>query len=244
MINLNLNNENGRSMIEMLGVLAIIGVLSVGGIAGYSKAMQNYRINKTIEQITLIAGNIRAFFAPQKNYIGVKCDGSGHKYDGICDATNGCEGADGSFVHGVPSSSNNGCPIIKKAKILPDEMISITNNKINSIINPFGYGVILDTESRNKDNDNQAFSIVYGIGNNVDVCIELLSHDWSEAKNIVISIYDDAQNYCFKPLSISLDKVAEKCAEAIETHSDNVALRFYFDIDPNGEVWKDANWVD
>ena len=31
--------QNGRSMIEMLGVLAIIGVLSVGGIAGYSKAM-------------------------------------------------------------------------------------------------------------------------------------------------------------------------------------------------------------
>ena len=39
----------GRSMIEMLGVLAIIGVLSVGGIAGYSKAMQKYKINAAIE---------------------------------------------------------------------------------------------------------------------------------------------------------------------------------------------------
>ena len=63
--------QDGRSMIEMLGVLAIIGVLSVGGIAGYSKAMQRYRINKTIEQITLIAGNIHSFFGPQKNYDGV-----------------------------------------------------------------------------------------------------------------------------------------------------------------------------
>ena len=68
MINLNLKNENGRSMIEMLGVLAIIGVLSVGGIAGYSKAMMKYRINKTIEQITLTAGNVRTFFSSQKNY--------------------------------------------------------------------------------------------------------------------------------------------------------------------------------
>ncbi|MBR3501778.1 MAG: prepilin-type N-terminal cleavage/methylation domain-containing protein, partial [Alphaproteobacteria bacterium] len=42
------NTQSGRSMIEMLGVLAIIGVLSVGGIAGYSKAMQKYRINKSI----------------------------------------------------------------------------------------------------------------------------------------------------------------------------------------------------
>ncbi len=55
-------SQTGRSMIEMLGVLAIIGVLSVGGIAGYSKAMKKYRINKAIEQITLISGNVRTFF--------------------------------------------------------------------------------------------------------------------------------------------------------------------------------------
>ena len=42
----------GRSMIEMLGVLAIIGVLSVGGIAGYSKAMTKWKINKTISDYT------------------------------------------------------------------------------------------------------------------------------------------------------------------------------------------------
>ena len=39
----------GRSMIEMLGVLAIIGVLSVGGIAGYSKAMEKWKVNKAME---------------------------------------------------------------------------------------------------------------------------------------------------------------------------------------------------
>ena len=47
-------NPIGRSMIEMLGVLAIIGVLSVGGIAGYSKAMEKYKINKTIEQFNYL----------------------------------------------------------------------------------------------------------------------------------------------------------------------------------------------
>ena len=36
----------GRSMVEMLGVLAIIGILSVGAIAGYSKAMMKYKLNK------------------------------------------------------------------------------------------------------------------------------------------------------------------------------------------------------
>jgi Tfp pilus assembly protein PilE len=61
-------NESGRSMIEMLGVLAIIGVLSVGGIAGYSKAMSKYRVNKTIDQVSHIAANTRILFSSQKNY--------------------------------------------------------------------------------------------------------------------------------------------------------------------------------
>ena len=34
----------------MLGVLAIVAVLSVGGIAGYSKAMEDYKIQKLISE--------------------------------------------------------------------------------------------------------------------------------------------------------------------------------------------------
>ena len=41
--------ENGRSMVEMLGVLAIIGVLSIGGIAGYTMAMNRYRANELLD---------------------------------------------------------------------------------------------------------------------------------------------------------------------------------------------------
>ena len=61
-------NQSGRSMIEMLGVLAIIGVLSVGGIAGYSKAMMKFKINKTIDQISQMAQNTRTLYARQRNY--------------------------------------------------------------------------------------------------------------------------------------------------------------------------------
>ncbi len=42
-------NQSGRSMVEMLGVLAIIGVLSVGAMSGYSKAMMKYKLNKFSE---------------------------------------------------------------------------------------------------------------------------------------------------------------------------------------------------
>ena len=42
-------------MVEMLGVLAIIGVLSVGGIAGYTTAMNSHRANEAINRVTRLA---------------------------------------------------------------------------------------------------------------------------------------------------------------------------------------------
>ena len=52
---------SGRSMVEMLGVLAIIGVLSVGAIAGYSKAMMKYKLNKHAEQISELINTIHLY---------------------------------------------------------------------------------------------------------------------------------------------------------------------------------------
>ena len=49
-----MKSENGRSMVEMLGVLAIIGVLSVGAISGYSKAMFKYKLNKQAESFSML----------------------------------------------------------------------------------------------------------------------------------------------------------------------------------------------
>ena len=56
------NYETGRSMVEMLGTLAIIGVLSVGGIVGYSYGMDKYRANTIINDIMLRAIDVNAQF--------------------------------------------------------------------------------------------------------------------------------------------------------------------------------------
>lgn len=47
--------ESGRSMVEMLGALAVVGVLSVVGIAGYTTAMNKHRTNKLLQQASLRA---------------------------------------------------------------------------------------------------------------------------------------------------------------------------------------------
>ncbi len=61
--------ENGRSMVEMLGVLAVIGVLSIGGIAGYTTAISYYKSNEILNDVTLrattIATNIAMNGAPE-----------------------------------------------------------------------------------------------------------------------------------------------------------------------------------
>lgn len=65
------SEQSGRSMVEMLGVLAIIGVLSVGGIAGYSKAMAKYKTNQTLDQLSMLITNIRTLYATQPSFAGL-----------------------------------------------------------------------------------------------------------------------------------------------------------------------------
>lgn len=69
-------NETGRSMIEMLGVLAIVGVLSVGGIAGYSKAMEKWKVNKAIEEYSYLIYGLQEHLSdihkmPNPDYVGL-----------------------------------------------------------------------------------------------------------------------------------------------------------------------------
>ena len=67
-------NQRGRSMVEMLGVLAIIGVLSVGGIAGYSKAMNKYKLNKFVDQLSNIISGIITFYSGTGSLQGLNND--------------------------------------------------------------------------------------------------------------------------------------------------------------------------
>ncbi len=62
------SQESGKSMVEMLGVLAIVGVLSVGGIAGYSQAMAKFKITKAMDQIQTIVTNIRTLYSSQRTF--------------------------------------------------------------------------------------------------------------------------------------------------------------------------------
>ena len=64
-------NETGRSMVEMLGVLAIIGVLSVAGVATYQYTLTAYQAGKVQDVLgkakTLAQTDSRASHALEVN---------------------------------------------------------------------------------------------------------------------------------------------------------------------------------
>ena len=95
----------GRSMVEMLGVLAIIGVLSVGAISGYSKAMFKYKLNKQTEQLNTV------FNAVDRNL---------HSFNNLKVETGGAIDITSYFI---------------KMGEIPTEMIKESNNYIFDIFN-------------------------------------------------------------------------------------------------------------
>ena len=58
----NKTNQNGRSMIEMLGVLAVIGVLTVGGFSLVGKVSTSHRANTLVDEVGALANRTRTIF--------------------------------------------------------------------------------------------------------------------------------------------------------------------------------------
>ena len=64
----------GRSMIEMLGVLAIIGVLSIGGLLGYRRAVNNHQANQILDdanRLAFVVMESNQAFEPYNNITGL-----------------------------------------------------------------------------------------------------------------------------------------------------------------------------
>ncbi len=76
--------QGGKSMIEMLGVLAIIAVLTVGGIAGYSKAMKKYQANKVVGEIIQVLVKWKELSENNKWYDIYDLDDETKKTLGLC----------------------------------------------------------------------------------------------------------------------------------------------------------------
>lgn len=148
--------ECGRSMVEMLGVLAIIGVLSVGGIAGYSKAMEKYKINKTIDQISRVVTAMQTVFVNEKKY----SDSLGEAYISGDD-----EAVEKMLTLGIISKD-----------MIASSTISGNDGIGTRIVNLFQGGIWIHPDD--VGDSQKAFVLSYG-GLTKNVCIALATQDWN-----------------------------------------------------------------
>ena len=153
-------NPIGRSMIEMLGVLAIIGVLSVGGIAGYSKAMTKFKINKAIDEINTIVSNTKIIFANSKTIT----------------APSGVNFFDPEIIEEDFEFMRN--------YIMPKETDTGVKNKYggNMFQSPFGGEIYADPMDDG--------IIIYLSDLPREACIALGSYDWKDARDVSVSKND------------------------------------------------------
>ena len=150
-------NQSGRSMIEMLGVIAIIGVLTVGGIAGYSKAMEKWRINKTANQISYIVAHLRSLYRAQMDYRGLDSETS----PTIIDKT-------ASFPAEMGSNGDYRSPFSGKVTVKASGKDTFENKNDNNEYLSY--------------NDDLAFTLTYSSVPR-EACIGLATIDWGTGSN-------------------------------------------------------------
>ena len=154
------NDQKGRSMVEMLGVLAIIGVLSVGGISGYSKAMAKFKLTKAQDQISMLLMNIRTAFATSPSYEGLNnttavsfAIAPGDMYSGDLAAI--------SNVHHLNNAFGG------EAHVFSCDTEPASNGEMAELSCA---GIV-------EDNSSQFFAVAMsGLGR--EACVSLLSSDW------------------------------------------------------------------
>ncbi len=140
--------EAGRSMIEMLGVLAIIGVLSVGGIAGYSKAMNKFKTNKIADNVSMLVANIKTLYAQQNTY------------DGLNNATAVSMGV-------VPDE------LVQKTY----NTDGTEDTSKTKLMNAFNGAVDIHVSGSTDATDKKAFVLAFS-GISREACITLATNDW------------------------------------------------------------------
>lgn len=71
-------HESGRSMIEMVGVLAVMGLITAGAFVLITSAMSSQRISRVDDDVSAIVQGVRLLYNPSDNFAGVGgTDGKG-----------------------------------------------------------------------------------------------------------------------------------------------------------------------
>ena len=119
-------SESGRSLTEMLGVLAIMGILTIGGIAGFNYAMNKHRantlLNEASKRAVVVTGQINMLgYTPSLQEFTNNQWGYGAFENTVygADGTAGWTKADKQFTLSVTGVSEGVCAQMQRAVAKP-----------------------------------------------------------------------------------------------------------------------------
>ncbi len=203
---------SGRSMVEMLGVLAIIGVLSVGAMSGYSKAMMKYKLNKQIGQISYILNNMII---------------EHEKLDRAYSSLN--------------NSGGNMTPSFIKLGLVPEEMVSQNKASLYDIFNNRVYiwsgedvgryfRLIINLEQNSMDACFNLYN--FAKANSADLWQTLFYKGSENGQSGGYRVYGDkyctANNTCLKDMTISeMEERCSFCKDGLNGCSFNIVYRLW-----------------
>ena len=239
-----MQNEQGRSMIEMLGVLAIIGVLTVGGFSLISKVSTTQKANTLIDEVGALANKTHALF---REFVldnkASASSGEGTDEDSTSgDGTGGSSGfdlGDGTDLGegtdlGLDSDGSGLGAYIKEAKAYPESLTYDESEK--AFINKDDVKISLDYVKDGLDYFTVTVSQL-----DADMCMAVIQGSWgspsingymgicggsdSDCSAGAIKNCDDTKTNCKKGGGkLSLDGAASVCNE--DSNDNRVVLLF------------------
>ena len=151
------NNISGRSMIEMIGVLVVVGLLGAGALLAYGKAMDRYRVNTLINQVNQIVINTRNAFNLH--------DSRGYKSLAF-------------QVKAMSDKNYDNRKIADKLGLFPESIVR------NDYKNVYDGNIQYFVDGAFKNDDGKAFILeLYSIP--TEACIEIVTKNWQTGLGLI-----------------------------------------------------------
>lgn len=169
------DNISGRSMIEMIGVLVIVGLLGVGVLLAYGKAMDRYRINTMINQVNQIVTNTRHAFSLH--------DSRGYKSLDF-------------QVKAMSDKNYKNRQIADKLGLFPESIVR------NDYKNVYDGNIQYFVDGAYKVDDGKAFIVeFYSIP--TEACIELVTQNWQTGLGLIaMKVKGSADGYSIQSAAL------------------------------------------
>lgn len=125
--------QSGRSMSEMLGVLAVVGVLSIAAISGFSFMMEVHKENVTLDRLSKVIAGVQTTNLLSNETVSKNGNGFVSKsvnMNNIISDIGGDMASDGSYIT-TPLKNENGDQVKISVKLVAPASFSIQTNNLS-----------------------------------------------------------------------------------------------------------------